>query len=66
MIDSAVLRLRGPFADILRRLPGRYDRLQTFLKDAPPDVVDDFCRLVRNYEDEVHRVERRARMPWTR
>ena len=63
-MESAASRLRFPFADITRRLPGRYDRLQTYLADAPPDVVEDFVRLIRNYESEVEHERRKARMPW--
>jgi hypothetical protein len=59
-------RLHNAFADITRRLPGRYDSLREHLQDASVDAVDEFRRLVQNYEYEIMRLERKTRMPWLR
>lgn len=55
--------LRSSFADISRRLLGRYDRLQHALETADGLTADEFRRLIRGYEDEIHRLEQMARFP---
>lgn len=47
------------FAIIHRELPGRYNYLERYLRDAPRDVIEDFYRMVKNFEEEVDRHSRR-------
>ncbi len=56
--------LRGTFATIFHRLPGRYDRLRAFLETAPPDVVREFATLVRNYDVALNHADQLRRQPW--
>jgi hypothetical protein len=59
--------LHNPFAYIYRRLPGQYDALRNYLADAPREVVQQFHRLVDNYEHEIQSEARRAQLqPWRR
>jgi hypothetical protein len=58
--------IRNAFAHIYRRVPGRYDALRKHLETATPQAAEEFGRLLQNYEHEIDRLDRKARMPWVR
>lgn len=58
--------LSTAFATVHFDVPGMYQKLQRFLSMAPREVQEEFRRLVRSYNDELHSAKRAAKEPWRR
>lgn len=54
------------FSIMRREIPGQWNRLRGYMEQAPPDVQEEFFRVMQAFESEVDREKRRARQPWRR